>query len=38
MTAADAAALSSANFGYLAEVDPVLARYGALAEHYFALA
>jgi type I restriction enzyme R subunit len=37
MTAADHAALASANFGYLAEVDPVLARYGALAEHYFAL-
>ncbi len=37
MTAAEAATLASANFGYLAEVDPVLARYGALAEHYFAL-
>jgi len=36
MSAADAI-LSSANFGYLAECDPVLGRYGALAEHYFAL-
>ena len=29
--------LRSANFGFLAEHDPVLERYGALAEHYFAL-
>ena len=29
--------MTSTNFGFLEPVDPVLARYGALAEHYFDL-
>ena len=37
MTPADQATLSSANFGLLVQCDQGLGRYGALAEHYFAL-